>query len=99
VPITQIQATLKLSKWSNAQRKLEKFIRPRGDLTCSIDASSLSNDSVDRTDDSLVEKIAGRINAVQISKFAIRHRIKVRLLHDIHSYQPCCSLPIYKDGH
>ncbi|KIM85726.1 hypothetical protein PILCRDRAFT_5383 [Piloderma croceum F 1598] len=72
----EIQDTLKHTKRSITRHNLENTIRPRGSLTCGIDASSLSVDEGDRKDKKLVQKIVRRIKEVQISSLIVRHSIR-----------------------
>jgi hypothetical protein len=83
--MAQIQDTLKHTKRSITRRNLENTIRPRGSLTCGIDASSLSVDEGDRRDDKLVQKILRRIKEVQISSLIVRHSIRVRHIYAMYT--------------
>jgi|ERR1700683_2670880 hypothetical protein len=96
----QIQESLKRTKWSATRHKLEDIIRPRGGLTCGIDASSLLDDSADRRDDSIVQKIIGRINEVQVSTLAVHHRVTVRYIYypQATSFVLDIHLPLLTEG-
>jgi len=93
--MAQIQDTLKHTKRSITQRNLENTIRPRGSLTCGIDASSLSVDKGDHRDDKLVQKIVRRIKDVQISSLIVRHSIRVRYIYAMYTQSVTVVLHVH----
>ncbi|KAH7926250.1 DnaJ-domain-containing protein [Leucogyrophana mollusca] len=73
----EIRATLKESKATLKQAKLDLLIRPRGSVTCAIDASSLFARGDDL--DSHSRRLLHRLSGVGVSGFGVRHGVQKRV--------------------
>lgn len=73
----QVRNILQRTKRFARQRNLENTIRPKGELTCGINATSIFGHHNERAEKPLVQKIVERVNQVQLSSFSLRHFIKV----------------------
>jgi len=71
----QIRAFLRQWKIDRSQEVLDRLIRPRGIVTCGINASPLFSRGDDLDCDS--RGIFARLRGVGVSQFAIRHSITV----------------------
>ncbi|KAJ8590065.1 DnaJ-domain-containing protein [Rhizopogon salebrosus TDB-379] len=71
--VDQIRAHLRQWKIDRSQEVLDRLIRPRGIVTCGIDASTLFSRGDDLDCDS--RDFLSRLHGILVSQFAIRHSV------------------------